>query len=95
MTVKPNPNYPDTSSISNEHLKNFIEAVKGGDKPSIERRSKQLRDYLLAMVDEAIKKFYRQDIDLLNTGMNEMTVSGRLAFYLQELYNPKFRSTLV
>jgi len=87
MTVKPNPNYPDTSNISNEHLKNYIEAVKDGDNPSIESCSNQLKDYLLAKVDEAIKKFYRQDIDLLNTGMNEMTVSGRLAFYLQELYN--------
>lgn len=87
MTVKPNPNYPDTSNISNEHLKNYIEAVKGEDSTSIERCSKQLGDYLLAKVDEAIKKFYRQDIDLLKMGMNEMTVSGRLAFYLQELYN--------
>ena len=86
MTVKPNPNYPDTSNISNEHLKNYVEAVKE-DSPSIEKYSNQLRDYLLAKVDEAIKKFYRQDIDLLKTGMNEMTVSGRLAFYLQNLFN--------
>lgn len=30
MTFKPNPNYPDTSKNSNEHLKNYVEAVKGG-----------------------------------------------------------------
>lgn len=87
MTAKTNPNFPDTSNISNEPLKNYIEAVKGGDSPSIERCSKQLRDYLLAKVDESIKKFYRQDIDLLKMGMNEMTVSGRLAICLQELFN--------
>ena len=85
MTAKTNPNFLDTSNISNEHLKNYIEAVKGGDSPSIEMCSKQLRDYLLAMVDESIKKFYRQDIDLLKMGMNEMTVSGRLAIYLQDM----------
>ena len=87
MTAKTNPNFPDTSNFSNERLKNYIEAVKDGDNPSIERCSNQLKDYLLEKVDEAIKKFYRQDIDLLNTGMNEMTISGRLAIYLQALFN--------
>lgn len=86
MTAKTNPQYPETSNISNEHLKNYIEAVKNGDDSLIEGASEQLKNHLLEKVDDAIKEFYRSDIDLLKMGMNEMTVSGRLAFYLQKLF---------
>ena len=43
-------------------------------------------DYIIRKVSEAIKILYNDDIFLLKSKMNEMTVCGRLAMYLQEKF---------
>lgn len=84
--VNPKQTYPSVSDSTNRYLKSYIETVQNGNAETIENVSKHLRDYILEKVDEAIKDFYNNDVDLLLTGMNEMTVSGRLAIYLQKRF---------
>jgi len=67
-----------------EILNNYLRAVSVGDKNQIESSSKALSDHIIRKVYKAIKVFYKNDIYLLESKMNEMTVCGRLAMYLQE-----------
>lgn len=67
-----------------EILNNYLRAVSVDDKNQIESSSKALSDHIIRKVHKAIKVFYKNDIYLLESKMNEMTVCGRLAMYLQE-----------
>ena len=65
-------------------LNNYLEAVRDDDKERISNASKALSDYIIRKVNKTIKVLYKNDIFLLESKMNEMTVCGRLAMYLQE-----------
>ena len=65
-------------------LNDYLESVRDNDKKRIDSTSKVLSDYIILKVKEAIKVFYKNDAFLLKSKMNEMTVCGRLAMYLQE-----------
>ncbi|MBR2185542.1 MAG: hypothetical protein IJ897_09010 [Prevotella sp.] len=65
-------------------LNDYLESVRDNDKERIDSTSKVLSDYIILKVKEAIKVFYKNDAFLLKSKMNEMTVCGRLAMYLQE-----------
>ena len=67
-----------------EILNNYLRAVSVDDKNQIESSSKALSDHIIRKVYKAIKVFYKNDIFLLKSKMNEVTVCGRLAMYLQE-----------
>ncbi len=63
-------------------LSDYIEAIRNGD--GIERAKKKLEEDIQSKVKSAIDKVYDNDRELLSEGMNEMTVNGRLAIYLNE-----------
>lgn len=65
-------------------LNDYLEAVRDVDKARIDSASKALSVYIIRKVYKAIKVFYKNDIFLLESKMNEMTVCGRLAMYLQD-----------
>lgn len=65
-------------------LNNYLRAVSNDDKNQIDSASKALSDYIILKVNNAIKVFYQTDNFLLESKMNEMTVCGRLAMYLQD-----------
>ena len=65
-------------------LNKYLEAVRDDDKERINNASKALSDYIIRKVNKTIKVLYKNDIFLLESKMNEMTVCGRLAMYLQE-----------
>ena len=67
-----------------EILNNYLRAVSVDDKNQMESSSKALSDHIIRKVYKAIKAFYKNDIFLLKSKMNEVTVCGRLAMYLQE-----------
>lgn len=74
-------------TISEENpkiLNDYLEAVRDDCKERIDRTSEALSDYIIQKVKIAISVLYTKDIILLNSHMNEMTVCGRLAMYLQE-----------
>lgn len=76
-------------TISEENpkiLNDYLEAVRDDNKNKIDSTSKALLDYIILKVNEAIKVLYKNDIFLLKSKMNEMTVCGRLAMYLQEKF---------
>lgn len=81
--VKPKQSYPVINDNTLNEFKEYIEAIQSKEKERIAEASNNLRDYILDKVDKAIGKFYKNDIDLLKYGMNEMSISGRLAIYLQ------------
>ena len=68
-------------------LNEYLEAVRDGDGNRIDNSSKVLSDHIISKVSKAIKTFYENDSFLLENKMNEMTVCGRLAIYLQEEFN--------
>jgi hypothetical protein len=70
----------DNPKILNDYLK----AVRDDDKDRIDKSSEALSDYIILKVNNAIKVFYKTDSFLLESKMNEMSVCGRLAMYLQE-----------
>lgn len=65
-------------------LNDYLKSVRDDDKDRIESASKALSEYIIRKVSEAIKLLYKNDFFLLKNKMNEMTVCGRLAMYLQE-----------
>ena len=65
-------------------LNDDLEAVRDDDKERINSASKALSDYIIRKVNKTIKVLYKNDIFLFESKMNEMTVCGRLAMYLQE-----------
>ena len=67
-------------------LNDYLKAVLDEDGDSTDSASKALSDYIIRKVSEAIKILYNDDIFLLKSKMNEMTVCGRLAMYLQEKF---------
>lgn len=67
-------------------LTDYLEAVRDDDKDKIKSTSNNLSDYIIKKVSEAIKNLYKNDIYLLENKMNEMTICGRLAMYLQEKF---------
>jgi hypothetical protein len=72
-------------TISEENppiLNDYLKAVRDNDRK--DSTSKALSDYIILKVKEAIKVLYKNDIFLLKSKMNEITVCGRLAMYLQE-----------
>lgn len=74
-------------TISEENppiLNDYLKAVRDNDNDRKDSTSKALSDYIILKVKEAIKVLYKNDIFLLKSKMNEITVCGRLAMYLQE-----------
>lgn len=74
-------------TISEENppiLNDYLKAVRDNDNDRKDSASKALSDYIILKVKEAIKVLYKNDIFLLKSKMNEITVCGRLAMYLQE-----------
>ena len=69
-----------------ESLKQYIEYTRSGDEAQIKVASDSLRDDILNKVTDAIDQFYNNDLCLLTERMNEVTVSGRIAMYLQNLF---------
>lgn len=65
-------------------LNDYLEAVRDDDKDRIDSASESLSDYIIGKVGDAINDLYKNDIFLLESKMNEMTVCGRLAMYLQK-----------
>lgn len=80
----PELEYPVCGDNILKEFKDYIEAIKSDRKEDIVKVSERMRSYILKKVDIALDKFYKNDIDLLKQGMNEMSVSGRLAMYLQK-----------
>jgi len=75
--------YPEINEETPEILKNYINAKKEGTKSEVTKSSKKLEKYILSKVKDVVKRFYDNDFSLLNDGMSEWTVTGRLAMYLQ------------
>lgn len=67
-------------------LNDYLTAVRDDDKDRIERSSKALSEYIIDKVSDAINDLYKNDVFLLVSKMNEMTVCGRLAMYLQKIF---------
>lgn len=65
-------------------LNDYLEAVRDKDKDRIDSASKVLSDYIIDKVGAAINDLYQNDAFLLESKMNEMTICGRLAMYLQK-----------
>ena len=75
------------SDGTNRLLKDYIEATRNGLEDSISTTSTQLKEDILAKVKQALENLYANDVCLLKEGMNELTVSGRLAIYLHEKFS--------
>lgn len=67
-----------------EILNDYLKAVRDDDKDRINNTSEALSDYIIHKVNKAIEVFYKTDSFLLESKMNEMTICGRLAMYLQD-----------
>lgn len=65
-------------------LNDYLKAVHDNDNERLDSTSKALSKYIIGKVSYAIKYLYENDIFLLESKMNEMTVCGRLAMYLQK-----------
>lgn len=65
-------------------LKNYIEATRS--KSAIKKTSESLKRDILKKVESAINKLYEDDMILLTDQMNEVTICGRLAIYLHDLF---------
>lgn len=86
MVKKTNHNQKDIIEGTTELLKQYIEDTRSGVEEQISASSNSMKEDILQKVTCAIDKFYEKDLCLLKDRMNEVTVSGRLAFYLQELF---------
>ena len=71
---------PDNPKVLNDYL----EAVRDDNKERLDSASEELSKYIIGKVGKAIKVLYKNDSILLESEMNEMTICGRLAMYLQE-----------
>lgn len=67
-------------------LNDYLQAVLDNNEESIKRTSGALSDYIISNVCDAIKELYKNDFSLLENKMNEMTICGRLAMYLQKKF---------
>ena len=65
-------------------LKRYIQAHRDKIPEEIKEASKLLSDYIMGKVKDALNALYTHDIVLLKQNMNEVTVCGRLAIYLQK-----------
>lgn len=79
----PKLKYPEIKEDTLKEFKDYIEAIISKDNEKINNASESLKKYILSRVEIALNYFYENDLDLLRYGMNEMSVSGRLAMYLQ------------
>lgn len=86
MVKKTNHNQKDIIEGTTDLLKQFIEDTRSGIEAQVNEASNRLKEDIFQKVTNAIDKFYETDLCLLKNRMNEVTVSGRLAFYLQELF---------
>lgn len=75
---------PEIKDGTNNLLREYIEATRNGEPGRVRSASDQLERFILDKVKESIDDLYKNDTFLLETGMNEMSVSGRLAMYLQD-----------
>lgn len=74
------------NEVSPEILKEYMKAVKCKNTKRKEEASRRLRDYIIIKVHEAIKELYEKDAFLIRNKMNEVTICGRLAMYLQNSF---------
>lgn len=78
--------YPDVLEGTPTVLSNYI---KVADKKPSEKKlkaSEKLRKDILKRVNAAIKELYDSDVQLLKEKMNEVTITGRLSFYLNKQF---------
>lgn len=73
------------SEASPDFLKEYMKAVKRDNKRK-EETSIKLTEYIIEKVHEAIKELYEKDVFLIKNKMNEVTICGRLAMYLQKKF---------
>lgn len=72
---------------TNEKLRNYIDATRGNHNNQLVSASQVLRDEVIRRFEKAIAKLYRNDKFLLDHKMNEVSICGRLALYLQNQFN--------
>lgn len=82
--TKVEDNKPEIIKGTSGVLKRYIKATRDGTQ--VEEVSNALIKDILKKVKDAIDKLYEVDIYLLKEKMNEVTVCGRLAMYLQDLF---------
>ena len=71
---------------TNEKLQNYIEATRDSHIDQLESASQVLREEVIKRLEKAIANLCRNDKFLLSHKMNEVTICGRLALYLQNLF---------
>lgn len=86
MEKKKNNNQKAIIDGTQELLKRYIEDTRSGDEAQIKASSDNLKEDIFRKVTCAIDKLYENDLCLLEYGMNEVTISGRIAMYLQDLF---------
>lgn len=83
--VRPKENLPQIKPGTNEQLRNYIDAIQNSSA-QIVTASEFLRNEVIMRFEKAIRKLYREDRFLLCHKMNEVTICGRLAIYLQKQF---------
>ena len=76
---------PQIKPGSNNQLRNYIDAIRNNNVQVLSA-SEVLRKEVIIRLKNAIRKLYREDKILLSHKMNEVTVCGRLAIYLQNQF---------
>lgn len=84
--VGPKENMPPIKHGTNELLQNYIDATRNNNTDQIASMSQALRNEVIMRLEKTIRKLYREDNFLLSHKMNEVTVCGRLAIYLQNWF---------
>lgn len=82
--TKVKDNKPEIIRGTSSVLKSYIKATRNERK--VVEASNNLRDYILSKANEAILRLYKEDIFLLKEKMNEVTICGRIAMYLQDFF---------
>ena len=71
---------------TNELLRNYIDATRDSHNNQLVFATQVLREEVIKRFEKVISKLYRNDKFLLSHKMNEVTICGRLALYLQNQF---------
>ena len=71
---------------ANVLLLNYIDATRKNHTDQLASTSQALRNEVVMRLEKAIRRLYREDNLLLDHKMNEVSVCGRLALYLQNYF---------
>lgn len=77
---------PPIKPGTNEELRNYIDAACETHNGQLISASEVLRNEIIMRFEKAIAKLYKKDKFLLKHKMNEVTICGRLALYLQNQF---------